>query len=630
MKNVDGPLPSSRRGALAVLGLAGCLLATGTARAQLSPSMVLDSYAAGETVEDDFHLSRATDFGHLRFGAQLTVDYALNPLVLEARAGEVDSERFSVVEHQLTGTVGLSFGLWDRLTVFAGLPVTLVMDGVDPARLTGSNYAPANGPGLSDLYLGARGRIIGESDDIGALAAQLTLTLPTGAYEPAPYRTEDFVTLLAELIGELRPGLGSRFVLNVGVRIRDEDAPAPGNNFEARHALTFGLGFAMPVWTDANPGTHLDVHAQIYGSTAFNYFFERVHTPLEGTVGAKIFHESGLMAGLAGGTGINRGFGSPDLRLIGTIGWAMPVEAAAPVDTDGDGLLDPDDRCPTEPEDRDGFEDEDGCPDLDNDGDGIPDADDSCPLQPETQNGVEDEDGCPDAVGDRDGDGLPDDADECPDEPEDLDGFEDENGCPDPDNDADGVADTSDRCPLEAGPAANEGCPDSDRDGDTVPDRIDNCPDEPGPVENHGCEREQQVVIEQNRLQILDHVYFQTNSATIERRSYALLDNVATVLASHPEIAQIVVEGHTDARGSVSHNTRLSQRRAEAVVAYLVREGLEAGRLSARGYGPSRPVVPEASTPEEHAQNRRVEFTIPPTSGIVQREGSAPAETVDR
>jgi OOP family OmpA-OmpF porin len=71
---------------------------------------------------------------------------------------------------------------------------------------------------------------------------------------------------------------------------------------------------------------------------------------------------------------------------------------AAPVDTDGDGIPDKDDKCPTEPEDRDGFQDEDGCPDPDNDGDGILDKDDRCPNEAETRNGFQDDDGCPDEV----------------------------------------------------------------------------------------------------------------------------------------------------------------------------------------------------------------------------------------
>ena len=65
-------------------------------------------------------------------------------------------------------------------------------------------------------------------------------------------------------------------------------------------------------------------------------------------------------------------------------------------DRDKDGIPDDDDECPDEPEDKDGFEDEDGCPDPDNDKDGIPDTADKCPNEPETINGIEDDDGCPD------------------------------------------------------------------------------------------------------------------------------------------------------------------------------------------------------------------------------------------
>ena len=69
---------------------------------------------------------------------------------------------------------------------------------------------------------------------------------------------------------------------------------------------------------------------------------------------------------------------------------------ATPRDSDGDGIPDDVDQCPNEPEDYDGFQDEDGCPDPDNDGDGIPDVDDLCPLDPEDFDGFQDEDGCPD------------------------------------------------------------------------------------------------------------------------------------------------------------------------------------------------------------------------------------------
>jgi outer membrane protein OmpA-like peptidoglycan-associated protein len=213
------------------------------------------------------------------------------------------------------------------------------------------------------------------------------------------------------------------------------------------------------------------------------------------------------------------------------------------MDRDGDGIKDIDDKCPNEPEDKDGFQDEDGCPDPDNDGDGILDVDDKCPNtpgvaathgcpredsdgdgipddldrcpnQPEDKDGFQDEDGCPDPdndndglvdavdkcpmapgppqnmgcpVVDRDGDGIPDDKDKCPDEPEDKDGFRDDDGCPDLDNDNDGVPDTQDKCPMQAGPAENNGCPDTDQDKDGIVDRFDKCPMQAGPAENNGC-----------------------------------------------------------------------------------------------------------------------------------------------
>ncbi|MFN2370711.1 MAG: hypothetical protein ABR506_06075 [Candidatus Krumholzibacteriia bacterium] len=149
--------------------------------------------------------------------------------------------------------------------------------------------------------------------------------------------------------------------------------------------------------------------------------------------------------------------------------WTMGVAVARQFsfggrDRDGDGVRDRYDRCPGEPEDFDGFQDEDGCPDLDNDQDGIADAQDLCPDEPEDFDGHRDHDGCPDDFIDRDGDGVEDRNDQCPDEPEDLDGYADEDGCPDPDNDLDGIPDELDACPDEAetynGVEDEDGCPD--------------------------------------------------------------------------------------------------------------------------------------------------------------------------
>jgi OOP family OmpA-OmpF porin len=87
---------------------------------------------------------------------------------------------------------------------------------------------------------------------------------------------------------------------------------------------------------------------------------------------------------------IYKEFGRPQIKKV----VAPPVDN----DPDHDGIVGDADKCPNEPEDKDGFQDEDGCPDPDNDGDGIPDVADKCPNEPETKNGYQDEDGCPDEL----------------------------------------------------------------------------------------------------------------------------------------------------------------------------------------------------------------------------------------
>ena len=118
-------------------------------------------------------------------------------------------------------------------------------------------------------------------------------------------------------------------------------------------------------------------------------------------------------------------------------------------DTDGDGLLDDVDKCPSVPEDFDGFEDADGCPEADNDRDGVPDVADRCPSLAENVDGVDDGDGCPEGGGtapppanpgalppapvaddDPDKDGIKGPDDKCPNEPEVYNGVTDGDGCP--------------------------------------------------------------------------------------------------------------------------------------------------------------------------------------------------------
>ncbi|MEZ4362357.1 MAG: OmpA family protein [Kofleriaceae bacterium] len=258
-----------------------------------------------------------------------------------------------------------------------------------------------------------------------------------------------------------------------------------------------------------------------------------------------------------------------------------PKERCVPVgDLDGDGILDNVDKCKRRPEDQDGFEDDDGCPEPDNDRDGLLDEADKCPLEPEDQDGFEDEDGCPDL--DNDGDGIVDTDDKCPLEPEDQDGFEDEDGCPDCDDDGDGVPE--------------------------CPEAKDKCPGERGEPTDGCAKKYGLVVVTETKIELKQTVFFDTRKATIKRVSFRLLDDVAQALADHPTL-QVRVEGHTDSQGSDKFNLNLSQRRAESVRAYLINKGIDQARMVAEGYGERVPLA-DNRTSKGRAQNRRVEFVI--------------------
>jgi len=255
----------------------------------------------------------------------------------------------------------------------------------------------------------------------------------------------------------------------------------------------------------------------------------------------------------------------------------------------------------------------------DSDGDGIPDDVDRCPTVP----GPPENFGCP--WGDRDKDGIPDNLDACPDVP----GIPELKGCPDVDTDKDGIPDRLDKCPTVPGIPELQGCPDKDSDGDGIPDRLDKCPTVPG-VPPDGCPKKYSLVtVRADRIEIKQQIRFATNKSTILRPSFALLNQVAAALRDSPQI-KIRIEGHTDNVGVKSRNQKLSQARAEAVMAYLVDHGIEEGRLTALGFGSSKPLASN-STKAGKALNRRVEFKFvgqppPPSDEAVAPAAAAPAD----
>jgi outer membrane protein OmpA-like peptidoglycan-associated protein/opacity protein-like surface antigen len=240
-------------------------------------------------------------------------------------------------------------------------------------------------------------------------------------------------------------------------------------------------------------------------------------------------------------------------------------------DCDGDGIIGKQDECWNIPEDFDGFEDEDGCPEPDNDMDGILDEDDQCPDDPEDFDGVDDEDGCPDI--DRDGDGILDEDDQCPDDPEDIDGYMDADGCPDPDNDGDGVLDGADKCP-------------------DTPKGVE--------VDMNGCPKPKVTMI-------AVMINFELDKADLTETAKGKLDALATALEDDMTYV-IDIAGYACDLGTDSYNNALSVRRANVVRDYLVGAGVAEDRMSVVGYGEQNPLVANNSE-EQRKQNRRVMIT---------------------
>lgn len=259
-------------------------------------------------------------------------------------------------------------------------------------------------------------------------------------------------------------------------------------------------------------------------------------------------------------------------------------------DTDGDGIYDKDDACPEVA----GLEAFNGCPDSD--GDGIEDSKDTCPNEA----GLAEFNGCPDS----DGDGVADNNDNCPNTP----GLKSLAGCPDADGD--GIADGNDNCPNEAGPAANNGCPWPDSDGDGVLDKDDQCPNEAGTVANNGCP---EIVVPtqevQNQLtEYANTINFNTGKSSFKSGTESTLQAITAILKEYPK-ANFTIEGHTDSTGSDATNQKLSDARANAVMDYLVSNGISSARLNAVGYGESSPIASN-NTRAGRAANRRVDVKL--------------------
>jgi outer membrane protein OmpA-like peptidoglycan-associated protein len=332
--------------------------------------------------------------------------------------------------------------------------------------------------------------------------------------------------------------------------------------------------------------------ATVFGQTGItndnivgNTLFTSQNTPIEWNVEGRINKLSILgdrwFTGVGAGSRILGGYGAPDFRIVALIGTYIPIE----------------DTNPNSPEARVRTHAHIVQSLKDTDGDGIPDDIDACPTEPEDGKEPDPGDGCP-APSDRDGDGIPDQYDKCPDQPEDKDGIDDQDGCPEDDADSDGIPDVKDACPKEPG----------------QPD--------PDPKKN-GCPKF--IHLEGGMVRVLQQVHFQTASATILPDSFPMLMEITQLLKANPTIKRMRIEGHTDNHGAADMNLDLSKRRAASVRMWLIQHGIDSGRLESEGYGLTRPIQTN-DTDEGRAANRRVEFKITEedTGGPPQQQKKTP------
>jgi len=523
--------------------------------------------------------------GVMRFG--LGFDYAAEPL----NAGGSDRDTYTAVDRMGVVNVSAAVGLWEAFELGVQLPVVVMADG-----MSGVGAATTlNGAAAGDL------RVVPKLGfELGAgfgLSFMPVVTVPTGASDAnAGERGATFAPTLAVGFRSERVELA----LNVGYLAR----PAlPFGRLLVDDQVTFGLGGRVRIYRG------LSMMAEVFGGAGVtdnpddpDLGVDLAEVPVEALGAVSYDFGGGVTLTAGGGAGLTPGWGTPAWRAFGALG--VEVDTKPPPDFDRDGVKDGRDLCRTVAEDRDGVDDEDGCPDPDDDGDGLCDAHpavqvrlgefsamctgrDQCSAEAEDHDGVQDGDGCPDP--DSDGDGLDDAVDACPAEAEDRDGFEDEDGCPDTDNDRDGVADSVDACPSE--PETMNGVDDED-----------------------GCPDKAEATLTGTHIELDDSIFFVLGRATIKTKSEPLLDKIAGLLAANPQVTKVRVAGHTDDQGPARFNLELSKRRAEAVVAGLVTRGVAPARLTAEGFGSTRPVCREANA-QCWAKNRRTELELVEVDG---------------
>ena len=534
------------------------------------------------------HSPSAATLGHLQMGAGFFVNYSNDPLVLvyedqrypPPTAVVLGDNGEGVIDDRVISNVQVGLGLSRYFSLTLDAPLVLWQDGYQLTNIDNPRIPPDTliSSGVGDIRLQPKLVAIDRDRLPIGLAIQVPVGFPTG--NGGSYLGEGGYSLTPTMVMEFSdaPIRSRQYIFRAavhgGYHVRPSDTIG---DLEIQNGAVYGLAMGL------HPTSVLEItgefHGVVWGPLA-------AQQPAEALGGLKFLIGDYVNINIGGGMGVLPGAGAPDWRLLGGVSLAPSFDPNSR-DSDKDGIVDALDRCPRDPEDKDRWQDEDGCPELDNDKDGLNDDIDRCPNEAEDLDEYQDTDGCPDV--DNDKDSILDIADRCPNQAETANGYEDEDGCPDSapvdDTDGDGYKDDVDRCPYDA------------EDFDGVEDE-DGCPDE-----------DRRVIVENNFIRITERIYFDTGKTSIQDRSISLIDEIAKTIVDNPHLKKIRVEGHTDSVGSETTNLKLSQGRANSVQKALSERGVQSDRLDAVGFGEIRPIETN-DTAEGRQANRRVEFII--------------------
>jgi OOP family OmpA-OmpF porin len=565
-----------------------------------------------------------------QISADFLVTYLTDPFVIydfDEGAGEPTRARTAVVESVVAAQLSGAYGLTSRIQLGASLPMILRMSGEGVRASDAMAGGGLTASGLGDLVVEAKLGLL-QRGNFG-LAAAGGITLPTSVgSDGGDYLGDDLPGLRARALAQLQVGPRVRLGANLGLLGR-KSREVYGS--EVGSQLTYGAAAAGAI------GERLSLIAEIFGRTGL-ISPSVAASPLEAIGAIRLQANSSVSVLVGGGGGLVAAIGSPAVRLFAAASWAPDMR-----DGDGDGVANSRDRCLSEREDRDGFEDGDGCPDLDQDGDKRLDTEDKCPAVPEDIDGFDDDDGCPeadndgDSIGDfddrcpndkedgkgqfgkdgcplgkrdSDGDGVADDVDACVTVTEDDDGFDDGDGCPE-DNDRDGVPDASDACRMcpedKDGKDDGDGCPEVDDDRDGVLDGKDRCPAEPetwnGVKDDDGCPDtggRLTATFANGKIALTKAPDFSASDKLVRAGD---ADPIALAMLAHPEVKKWRIVVAAKRQASEDATRERSQAQAEAIANRLAALGVDPDRLEAIGAVSDKPtaaiVALEKVDPEE-------------------------------